>query len=138
MTEDSVTNNSMTANNKKAFDPEEFFKKFAGVFNDSEKKGLFLLGYLTGQLAKIQYNSLGSTPIESKLFGLKLNKKNIKRIYTDIMKKLAEYDAMYSNKTLIETIAKYFVDMNKDFTLSEDEMSYYFALGYAFRFNFNK
>jgi len=54
-----------------------------------------LTGVLTEKLLNIQYKERGSKPFYSRLNGLKLNKNIVKRIYTEAINKLNEYNKNY-------------------------------------------
>lgn len=113
---------------KEAERVENFFKQFEYAFTAADKKAVFLEGVLTKFLLDIQYVERGSTPFRSKLSGLKLDERKIKRLLPDVVEKLREYKAGYP--WLEELISKYLVMAdNNGWHLSKDEISYYFALG---------
>lgn len=105
---------------------EEFFKE-NNLLDDDVKKALFLEGVLVQKLLNIQYNERNSTPFRSRLNGLKIDEKVVKRIFTETINKLEEYNKNYYKK-LEEIIGRYM--LNADFKkYSVDEMSFYFTLG---------
>jgi CRISPR-associated protein Csh1 len=83
---------------------------------------------LTNFLLGLQYAKRGSTPFRTKLHGLKLNERKVKRLLPEIIEKLRAYDVAYPE--LEELISKYFVEADENgWKISDDEISYYFALG---------
>ena len=79
-------------------------------------------------MLNIQYRNRGATPFRSKLQGLKLDEKKVKALLPDIQNKLEEYDSNYYRD--LETLAsEYFIQAQDDWSLSKDEISFYFALG---------
>jgi len=105
---------------------QKFFDEHADFFDSNIKKAVFLQGVLCQNLLDIQYKERGATPFRSRLNGLKLNEKIIKRLLPEIITKLEEYDKNYYRK-LETTISELYI--NSDFDLSNDEISYYFTLG---------
>ena len=107
---------------------ESFFKEYS-IFDDSTKKALFLEGVLVQELLNIQYKYRGSTPFRKKLNGLKIDEKTAKKVFTEAINKLEEYEKNFFKK-LEEAIAAYLI--KSDFSkYSVDELSYYFTLGMA-------
>ena len=107
---------------------ESFFKDFSNAFDTPLKKALFLEGVLTNFLLAVQYKQRGSTPYRKRLHGLKLNKRKVIQLFPDIIEKLRAYDVAYPE--IEELISKYFVEAEEmGWKLSDDEISYYFALG---------
>lgn len=63
---------------------EAFFNDHAGFFDKTEK-AVFMIGYLTQRLLNIQMKRYdGNTPFRARLKGLKLNKKDIHRLFHEI------------------------------------------------------
>ncbi|MGM0608838.1 MAG: TIGR02556 family CRISPR-associated protein [Candidatus Muiribacteriota bacterium] len=105
----------------------DFFAEHKDFFNNPAKKTVFLEGVLCQKLLNIQYQNREATPFKNKLNGLKLNPKLIKKLFPEIIAKLEQYDSNYYKK-LEEVISKLFLDSNLD-ELSNDEISFYFAMG---------
>ena len=110
---------------------ENFFNEFSRAFNTPDKKAVFLEGVLVSFLLDVQFAKRGDTPFRKKLHGLKLNKRFIKRLFPEIIEKLRQYDAGYP---WLETlISKYLIEADENgWIISDDEISYYFALGLNF------
>jgi CRISPR-associated protein Csh1 len=107
---------------------ENFVEDYKAAFDAPAKKASFLLGVLAKYLLDVQYANRKSTPFRSKLSGLRLDENKLKRLFPEIVEKLAEYNVAYS--PLQETISKAFIETeNHGWNLSKDEISYYFALG---------
>lgn len=105
---------------------ESFFKEY-NIFDDNTKKALFLEGVLVQKLLNIQHIDRGSTPFRKKLNSLRIDEKTAKKIFTEAINKLEEYEKNYY-KNLEEAIATYLI--KSDFSkYSVDELSYYFTLG---------
>lgn len=111
---------------------ENFFSEFSRAFDTPDKKAVFLEGVLVSFLLDVQYAKRKDTPFRKKLHGLKLNRRLIKRLFLEIIEKLRQYDAGYYS--WLETlISKYFIKADENgWIISDDEISYYFALGLNF------
>ncbi|HEC56528.1 MAG TPA: TIGR02556 family CRISPR-associated protein [Candidatus Syntrophoarchaeum butanivorans] len=107
---------------------EALFDRHKAFFNNNAKKAVFLEGVLTQFLLNIQYEEKGDTPFRTKLHGLKLNEKLVKRLLPEIQNKLEEYGKNYY-KELESLIAQYFVLAGDEWDIGDDELSFYFVLG---------
>ncbi|PUU87139.1 TIGR02556 family CRISPR-associated protein [Halanaerobium sp.] len=117
----------------------DFLDAHHDVLNTNSKKLVFLEGVLAQKLLNIQASDgSGSQPFRARLNGLKLNEKIIKRLYTEIINKLEEYDKNYY-KQLEELIADYILESDLS-EVSNNEISFYFVTGMnqANKFNFQK
>ncbi|WP_257204039.1 TIGR02556 family CRISPR-associated protein [Acetivibrio thermocellus] len=125
-----------TEKNKKYLD---FFENesYKDVFNSDYKRAVFLTGVLTEKLLNIQYKERGSKPFYSRLNGLKLNKNIVKRIYTEAINKLNEYNKNYY-KELEYLIGMYMLSEESQKNVSDDEISFYFVLGMSLARFFNE
>jgi len=105
-----------------------FFKEFDKAFDSPAKRAIFLEGVLTKFLIDVQFANRQSAPFRSKLLGLRLDEGRIKKLLKELDDKLAEYKVGYP--WLDEMISMNFIKADNDgWTLSKDEISYYFALG---------
>lgn len=114
-----------------------FLEEHNDVLNNNSKKLVFLEGVLAQKLLNIQSNERdGANPFRARLNGLKLNEKLVRRLYTEIINKLEEYDKNYY-KQLEQLIADYILESNLS-TISNSEISFYFVTGMnqANKFNF--
>lgn len=103
----------------------DFVDRYSQILDSDYKKAVFLEGVLVDKLLNIQYKDRGSKPFYSRLNGLKLNEKLVKRIFTEAVNKLNEYDKNYY-KELESIIGMYMLSPNG---LTDDEISYFFVLG---------
>ncbi|MCC4767136.1 TIGR02556 family CRISPR-associated protein [Methanosarcina sp. DH1] len=104
------------------------FSEFEHFFNTDAKKAIFLEGTLVQYLLNIQKFQRGSAPFRTKLRGLNLDERYIKRLFPEIINKLEEYDANYY-KELEYLISKYMIQSGNNWKMSNDEISFYFVLG---------
>lgn len=108
---------------------EEFFAEHQDFFDTNAKKSVFMTGVLTQHLLDIQYVDRGATPFRTRLNGLKLNPALIKRIFTEAIEKLKQYNKNYYRK-LQGDIAQLMITGGME-ELSNDEISFIFTLGMA-------
>ncbi len=105
---------------------EDFFKE-STILNEPTKKAVFLEGVLANFLLDIQFQEKQSKPFQSRLNGLKIDAKIVKRLLPEIINKLEEYNKNYY-RDLEESISKYLI--KSDFSkYTVDELSFYFVLG---------
>jgi len=105
-----------------------FFNSFSDFFDSAAKKAIFLEGILTQFLLNIQLQTRGSDPFRSRLQGLKLSEQLIKRLLPEIQNKLEEYGKNYYRE-LEKIISKYMLDAGSMWKISNNDISFYFALG---------
>lgn len=119
----------------------KLFAEFPGFFNDPAKKAVFLEGGLAQLLLNIQNQERGSDPFRTKLHGLKLDEKLVKRLLPEMQNKLEEYNKNYY-RVLEALISKYMIQAGDGWNISKDEISFYFVLGmnlhYLLKSNSNK
>ncbi|WXG47268.1 MAG: TIGR02556 family CRISPR-associated protein [Candidatus Atabeyarchaeum deiterrae] len=104
------------------------FAEFKDFFNSDTKKAIFLIGVLTQKLLNIQFQERGSRPFVEKLNGLKLDERKLKALLPAIQGKLEEYGKNYYRE-LEKLISNYFMAAGEHWSLSNDEVSYYFVVG---------
>jgi len=112
---------------------ETIFKNYPKFFKDDAKKAVFLVGVLSQLLMDIQrmkrkISYPKPVPFRSKLMSLRLDERKIKALLPEIMNKLEEYESNWY-QDLEQLIAEYIVQAQCNWTLSNDEISFYFALG---------
>jgi len=119
----------------------KLFAEFPDFFEQPAKKAVFLEGGLAQLLLNIQLQERGAQPFRTKLHGLKLDEKLVKRLLPEMQNKLEEYDKNYY-RGLEVLISKYMVQAGDGWNISKDEISFYFVLGmnlnYLFKSNSNK
>jgi CRISPR-associated protein Csh1 len=107
---------------------EKIFKEYPRFFKGDPEKAVFIVGVLSQLLMNIQYRNRGATPFRSKLQGLKLDEKKVKTLLPEIQNKLEEYESNYY-RDLETLVSEYFIQAQDEWSLSRDEISFYFALG---------
>ena len=113
---------------------ELFFGEFSDFFNNDAKKAIFMEGALAQLLLNIQrlpevMNAQpGKEPFRSKLQGLKLDERVAKGLLPAIQNKLEEYGKNYY-KDLERLISEYMIQAGDRWSMSKDEISFYFVLG---------
>ncbi len=109
---------------------EEFFKERNKTFGHIEARASFLVGTLVNYLLYVQRDErglgFGDEPFRSKLYGLSLDEKKVKKIFTSAVEKLSEYKR---STPLERVVADYLSKAGNGWKLSKDDISYYFALG---------
>lgn len=110
----------------------KFFEKHAPFFEQPPhlaalKKALFLEGVLCKKLLNYQYRQKGAMPFRSRLNGLKLNERIIRRIYHEMIEKLDQYGINHYYANLETAISRYFLEAQ--FELADDEYAFYFVMG---------
>ncbi|WP_427338288.1 TIGR02556 family CRISPR-associated protein [Caloranaerobacter sp. DY30410] len=107
---------------------ESLFNENMDFFTTPDKKAVFLLGFLTQKLLNLQYAKEKRKPFISRLKGLRLSKKDIKRLLPEIQNKFIEYDAEYYRD--IQALAsKYLLEAGEKWAISELDIPFYFSLG---------
>jgi CRISPR-associated protein Csh1 len=113
---------------------ELFFGEFSDFFNNDAKKAIFMEGALAQLLLNIQrlpevMNAQpGNEPFRSKLQSLKLDENLVKALLPQIQNKLEEYGKNYYSD-LERLISEYIIRAGDGWSMSKDEISFYFVLG---------
>ena len=108
---------------------EEFFEVHGDFFNHPAKRALVLLGVLIQKFLNYQYNQRGSTPFLKLLKNLRLDQKDVKKIYVALQNKMNEYGKGHWWPELREGVSLYFVKAGDTWPLSPDEIGFYIAVG---------
>ena len=138
-----INNDEMFGRSNTQFDEKIniLFAEFPDFFEDPAKKAAFLEGGLAQLLLNIQHQERGAQPFRTKLHGLKLDEKLVKRLLPEMQNKLEEYDKNYY-RGLEALISKYMIQAGDGWNISKDEISFYFVLGmnlhYLLKSNSNK
>ncbi len=103
----------------------------SSFFDNSYKKGVFILGILTHKITTRQYQELKSKPFFEKLDGLRLNPRKIQRLFPEIIAKLTEYDSNTREASALETLASRFF-MDQEPIPTNEEISFAFAMGLSY------
>jgi len=116
---------------------QNFFKEHVDFFDCSSKKAVFLEGVLCQKLLNIQYRERNATPFRTKLNGLKMTPKIIRKLLPEIIEKLEQYKKNHFYLSLEESISKQHLTSNLE-SLSNDEISFYFVMGMSLHKEFKK
>jgi len=106
----------------------ELFTEFPDFFDQPAKRAVFMEGALAQLLLNIQYQERGADPFRTKLQGLKLDERLVKRLLPEMQNKLEEYGKNYY-RALEASISKYMIQAGEGWKMSKDEISFYFVLG---------
>ena len=121
------TNDRMEVNMENKY--EVYFKLHPEFYNSDWKKAVFLMGVIAQHVIDYQQSTRGAKPFRSRLNGLKLDQKAIKRLLPESIEKLDQYKANYY-RDLEEVIARLMESGEPDLKMqSVDEISFYFAMG---------
>jgi CRISPR-associated protein Csh1 len=107
---------------------ELFFEAHGGFFDNAAKKACFLVGILAQKLVNIQWQEKKATPFRTKLHGLRLTEPLLKKISYEAQNKLEQYKKNYYRE-LEGVIAQYMVAGGPAWSLTNDEISFYFTMG---------
>jgi len=105
-----------------------FFKRHGCFFDTPEKKASFLVGLLAQKLLNIQWLDKNASPFRSKLQGLRLTESLLKKIAYEAQEKLEQYKKNYYRE-LENIIAQYMIAGGSKWSLTNDEISFYFTMG---------
>lgn len=114
---------------------EAFYSEANPFFDSTDKKAVFLIGYVSKKLLNIQYAKEKRKPFLPRLKGLKLNKKDIKRLIPELQAKLIEYKSDFYNEEF-NLISEYLIESNGLNSLSDLDIPMYFSLGMNMDKNF--
>ena len=108
---------------------EDYFNLHPEFYDADWKKTVFLTGALAQNVMDIQYRERGARPFRSRLNGLKLDHRAIKRLLPESIEKLEQYKSNYY-RDLEEKIALLMESGEPELKRqSVDEISFYFAMG---------
>ena len=108
---------------------ENHFRRHPEFYDADWKKAVFLTGVLSQHVMDIQFKERNATPFRSRLNGLKIDPRILKRLLPEAINKLEQYKKNYYRK-LEEIISKLLESGEADLcTKSVDEISFYFVMG---------
>lgn len=104
-----------------------------GTYEDDSRKGLFLLGYLIGEIGKAQKSKgIDKKPILNKITFQGMGREKLLRLVNEIFEKLSQYDRLKYNENIFSA-SQLLVDGNiNEWKLSDQENVFYTLSGYAF------
>ena len=102
---------------------------------DPSSQAAFLLGACCSRIEVIQRHARGSSPFSGKLKGFRLSQTDIQSLFVAAKDKAKAYGEDEERKVagLLECAAAALAATPDRWTISPDEISYYFALGHALR-----
>ncbi len=112
-----------------------FFDDATPFFDNNDKKAVFLIGLLTKKLLNIQYREENRKPFIVRLKSLKLNRKDMQRLFYETQAKLLEYKKDYYND-IYQIVSQYLIESNNLSQLSDNDIPFYFSLGFNMDKNF--
>jgi len=107
---------------------ERFFSAHGGFFDCAPKKACFLTGVLVRKVLNIQFKEKNATPFQKKLHGLRLSESVMKNISKEAQAKLEQYKKNYYRE-LETVISQYMTVGDKNWPITNDEISFYFTTG---------
>lgn len=107
---------------------DSIFEENMDFFTTPDKKAVFLIGFLSQKLLNLQYIKEKRKPFISRLRGLKLNKKDIRRLLPEIQNKFVEYDGDYY-RDIQGLASRYLIEVGENWSISELDIPFYFAIG---------
>jgi len=115
--------------------PDDIFRFWDDIpaYDDDAKRGLFLLGYLIGEIGNKQYQTnKKSKPILDKINFQGMGLSQVKRLVPDVFEKLKQYDILRFNEGTFSA-AKFLIDESlSDWPLSNQDNVFYLLSGYAY------
>ena len=109
---------------------EKFFEERKSTFASDEAKAAFLVGALVNYVLQIQRKDrglgYGDEPFRAKLYGLNIDEKKLRKIFTEAVEKLSEYKR---GSKMESVAADYLSRAGNGWKMNRDDISYYFSLG---------
>ena len=112
----------------------KLFKEHPDFFNHPSKMLLVLLGVLVKKFMSYQHKERQSTPFVKKLKGLKLQQKDVEKLFSELNNKMIEYGIPHYWNDLKEDISNLFIASGDKWPLSVDEIGFYLSVGMALGF----
>lgn len=108
---------------------EDYFQKHLEFYDADWKKAVFLSGVLAQHVLDIQWQERGATPFKSRLNGLKIDSRTVKRLLPECINKLDQYKKNYYRE--LEEIISVLLESGEPDLRSQsvDEISFYFTMG---------
>ena len=131
---ESVSEAKKKANIEKKLHQYENLQRFIEEMGYSSLQiGLFLLGFLIGEIGKAQYDSSNKTkPILKKINYQGMDKAKILRLVNDVLEKLDQYKILFYNEVIYAEMKK-LLDKNwQSWNISNEEAVFFVLSGYAY------
>jgi CRISPR-associated protein Csh1 len=108
---------------------KDYFSKHPDFFDADIKKAIFLEGILIQKLLNIQWRERNARPFRSRLNGMKIDTRVLKRLLPEAIEKLEQYKSNYYSD-LENLISHYLISGETDLKkMTIDEISFYFVMG---------
>ena len=108
---------------------QEFFEEHGDFFNHPAKRGLVLLGVLTQKFLNYQYSTRGSTPFLKMLKNLRLDQKDVQKLFVGLQNKMNEYGIGHYWPKIREGVSLSLIEAGDHWPLSPEEIGFYLAVG---------
>ncbi len=108
---------------------QEFFEKHGDFFNHPAKRGLVLLGVLTQKFLNHQFHERGSTPFLKMLKNLRLDQKDVQKLFVGLQNKMNEYGIGHYWAKIREGVSLSLIGAGERWPLSPEEIGFYLAVG---------
>lgn len=104
------------------------------IYNDNQKKGTFLLGYLMGEIGSRQVSQqIKNKPILNKINFQGMGTEKLKRLTADVLEKLKQYQILSYNNENIFSASQILIERQMDtWSLSNQENVFYILSGFAY------
>ncbi|MHA1854739.1 MAG: type I-B CRISPR-associated protein Cas8b/Csh1 [Promethearchaeota archaeon] len=115
--------------------PKEIFKYWENleIYQDNQKKGLFLLGYLIGEVGNQQkVKDIKNKPILNKLNFQGMGTEKLSRLSSDILEKMRQFKLLEFNESIYSASHLLIEENFKNWSLSNQENVFYILSGFAF------
>jgi CRISPR-associated protein Csh1 len=117
----------------------KYIEEHQGFFRHPEQIVAFLTGCYVSRVCAAQRDARGADPFKKKFMGRILNKPALKNLYREGHGKLAQYDKLgYVITGLDPDLASAWVDCGDDWTISEDDATFTFTIGYSLAYRINQ
>lgn len=108
-----------------------FMNENPGFFGDPERRASFLTGCFVGSVMYAQQQERDSQPFVKKFIGRKLDRDRLRYLYNEGKEKLTHYDKRGLVHKLDDILAESWVEVGSDWSLSEEETTFAFNLGWT-------
>ncbi len=108
---------------------QEFFEEHGDFFNHAAKRSLVLLGVLTQKFLNYQFRERGSTPFLKMLKNLRLDQRDIQKLFVGLQNKMNEYGIGHYWPKIREGVSLSLIEAGDRWPFSPEEIGFYLAVG---------
>ncbi len=115
--------------------PKDIFEYWDNleIYQDNQKKGLFLLGYLIGEVgSKRSSQQIKNKPILNKINFQGMGTEKLNRLLSDVLEKLKQYKLLDFTVNIHSASQLLIVENINNWSLSNQENVFYIISGFAF------